>query len=345
MTRCIFLKLESNVLFSSILLPRIINNLWLQPANLLKTLSAYILLCLCSAFISAQPLIIGVAPSYPIPVSLDAPEEIVAVSKKFKLAQTAPPQDKTIALENVPKKNEIWRSIFKHIENKTSLQLQFEPANSQLDFEIKLANSYYDLAIVTPLQFEAFRDTPGYQAQLKRKSQPIRSIIFVKKNGHIKNFSELRDAIIAFPNPLNFESSVVPRESLKRLKFNIIPQFLSSESAVYKEVISEQYIAGAGTHENFLAQPIEIRNSLKIIWDSPGFSPHPLVAHPRVGFLPLIKLKRAFVNMIKDDEGKQLLPYIFVDNGFEVARNSDWDEIKLIDLSALNGSIKHTVKQ
>lgn len=311
----------------------------------LKCTIIWFFLYVCGSVANAQTLIISVAPSYPIPVALNTPEEIITVSKKLKFEQGPEQVKKSIAIENIPGKNEIWASIFKHIETRTGLDIKFEPASSQLDFEIKLANSYYDLAIVTPLQFEAFRDTPGYQAQLKRKSQPIRSIIFVKKNGDIKSFSELRDAIIAFPNPLNFESSVVPRESLKRLKFNIIPQFLSSESAVYKEVISEQYIAGAGTHENFLAQPVEIRNSLKVIWDSPGFSPHPLVAHPRVGFLPLIKLKRAFVNMIKDDKAKKLLPYIFVDNGFEVARNSDWDEIKLIDLNALNGSFKHTIKQ
>ncbi len=44
--------------------------------------------------------------------------------------------------------------------------------------------------------------------------------------------------------------------------------------------------------------------------------------------------------MVKDDEGKQLLKYIFVDNGFEVAKNSDWDEVKLIDLHILNGTSK-----
>ena len=46
--------------------------------------------------------------------------------------------------------------------------------------------------------------------------------------------------------------------------------------------------------------------------------------------------------MIKDEEAKKLLPYIFVDNCFEVARNSDWDEVKLIDLNALNGSDRNT---
>ena len=290
----------------------------------------------------AKQLIVSVAPSYPVPVSLMTHEDVAPSTKKLRFEKKEEPTTKKVNYEKLPGKNEIWQDIFEYISQETGIDLVFEPASSQLDFELNLAKSHYDLALLSPLQFDAFRLNPGYQAQLKRKAQPIRAIIFVKKNGRIKSFSELRDATIAFPNPLNFESSIVPRESLKRLNFNIEPQFLPSETAVYKEVISEKYIAGSGTHENFLAQPIEIRNSLKVIWDSPGFSPHAFVAHPRVGFFSLVKLKRAFVDMIKNEEAKKLLPYIFVDNGFEVARDSDWDEIKLIDLKALNGSIKNT---
>jgi phosphonate transport system substrate-binding protein len=297
---------------------------------------------LFSQALGAKPLIVSVAPAYPIPVSLITPEDLKPSIKQLKSDKDVLPALKKIDYEKVPDKNEIWQDVFAYISKETGLELLFEPANSQLDFELNLAKSHYDLAVVGPLQFNAFRQNPGYQAQVKRKAQPIRGIIFVKKNGKIKSFSELRNTIIAFPNPLNFESSVAPRESLKRLKFDIIPQFLASEATVYKEVISEQYIAGSGTHENFLAQPIEIRNSLKIIWDSPGFSPHAFVAHPRVDFFSLVKLKRAFVDMIKNEDAKKLLPYIFVDNGFEVARDSDWDEIKLIDLNELNGSIKNT---
>ena len=311
-------------------------------SSITRNLCLVLSISLLTLNISAKPLIISVAPSYPIPVSLTTPEDITPGIKKLKPEIPDKPAKPPLNSENIPGKNEIWEMVFAYISEESNIELSFEPATSQLDFELNLAKSKYDLALVSPLQFEAFRVNPGYQAQIKRKSQPIRAIIFVKKNGNIKSFSELRNAIIAFPTPLNFESSVVPRESLKRLNFNIIPQFLPSATAVYKQVISEQYIAGAGTHENFLAQPIEIRNSLKVIWDSPGFSPHALVAHPRVDFLSLIKLKRAFVDMIKNEEAKKLLPYIFVDNGFEVARDSDWDEIKLIDLNELNGSIKNT---
>lgn len=304
--------------------------------------AVFFLSLLSANIVFAKAFIVSVAPSYPVPVSIYTPEDIAPSIKKLKSDKIEEPLNTLeIANESIPGKNEIWQKVFSYISQETGLELVFEPAGSQLDFELNLAKSYYDLAVVSPLQFDAFRLNPGYQAQVKRKAQPIRGIIFVKKNGAIKSFSELRDAIIAFPNPLNFESSIAPRESLKRLKFNIIPKFLPSESAVYLEVINEKYIAGSGTQENFLAQPVEIRNSLKIIWDSPGFTPHAFVAHPRVDFFSLVKLKRAFVDMIKNDNAKKLLPYIFVDNGFEVARDSDWDEIKLIDLHELNGSIKN----
>lgn len=285
---------------------------------------------------AAKQLIVSVTPSYPIPVSSHLSTLPEVPVKKLRSKKTEQTQTPAYQEEVIPGKNEIWQKVFDFIAKESKLELVFEPASSELDFELKLAKSYYDLALVTPVQFDAFRDSPGYQAQVKRKSQPIRAIIFVKKNSRIKTFADLRDTEIAFPNPLNFASSIVPRTSLERLNFNIKPKFLASETAVYQDVIYEHFLAGAGTNENFRAQPVEIQNSLRIIWDSPGFSPHPLVAHPRVDFLSLVKIKRAFVDMIKDQEAKTLLPYIFVDNGFEVARSSDWDEIKLIDLKELN---------
>jgi len=167
-------------------------------------------------------------------------------------------------------------------------------------------------------------------------------MVFVKKVGAISSFSELRGATIAFPGLLNYAASVIPRESLYRLNFDITPQFLASSDLVYSEVINNQYIAGAGTEESLKAQPPEIRNSLKVVWNSPGFSPHAFVAHPKVPFFSLIKLKKAMVQMVKSQNGKDLLRHIFIQNGFEVAKDSDWDEVKHINLDIINGNTKTT---
>lgn len=295
------------------------------------------------SYAASKPLIVGVAPSLPKPVAeLETlQKQIIQKKSKFaakqrKLEQQAPT---IVNLDTqVPSKAQAWQNVLKFVSESSGLQLQYEHAKSQLEFELKLAKGHYDLAYVTPLQFNAFKSFPGYQAQVKRKAQPIRGLIFVKKNGPTSTLSELRGATIGFPGALNFAASVVPRESLNKLKFDISPKFLASEESVYQSIIKGELIAGGGTDESFRAQAPEVRNSLRILWDSPGFSPYPLVAHPRVDFFSLTKLKRALVNMIKDDEGRRLLKFIFVNNGFEVAKNSDWDEISLIDLNKLNNS-------
>ena len=288
-----------------------------------------------------KPLIFSVAPSFPAPISeletLEEPSKWKRPGAKFNkkpILLTPSPELKI----DLPSKKQAWTTVINYLAKQAGVSLKFEPSSSQLDFELKLARGYYDLAYVTPLQFNAFRDFPGYQAQIKRKAQPLRGIIFVKKSSNITTFSALRDATIAFPGPLNFAASVIPRESLKRLNFNITSKFLANSDQVYANVANKKYIAGAGTEESLKAQQPEIRNTLKIIWNSPGFSPHALIAHPRVPFFSLIKLKKAMVGMIKDQEGKEFLKHIFVNNGFEVAKDSDWNEIKNIDLDTLNNT-------
>jgi len=308
---------------------------------------------------------VSIDPSYPKPISKSVKLDESAPLRKrkfFSNVDSKNPELETLKYANkkeldyeskmkaihaaqtkkIPSKNQAWKAVFNYIAQESGLDIVFEPAKSQLDFELKLAKSYYDLAYLNPLQFNSFRDSPGYQAQIKRKSQPLRGMIFIKKNSPIKSFSKLRGSIIAFPGLLNFPASIIPRESLHRLNFEITPQFLANQNTVYHEVARGHFVAGAGTEESYLAQPTDIRNSLVKIWDSPGFSPYVFAAHPRVPFFSLVKLKRAMVRMNKQQAGKALLEDIFVENGFEVAKDSDWDEIKQIDLGILNGTAVDT---
>jgi len=288
---------------------------------------------------TAEPFIVGVAPSIPSPLP-QINKEPYGTLKKRIARKDASTVSKTAPSEIVPSKTQAWQAVFDYLSNKTGLELTFEPTNSQLDFELKLAKGYYDLAYINPLQFAAFHDYPGYKAIAKRKAQPLRGMIFVKRHGAITTLSQLRAATIAFPGLLNFPASVVPRESLQRLNVDINPRFLSSEKKVFHEVAKGNFIAGAGTQAGFQAQSQGIQNALHAIWKSPGFTPHAFVAHPRIPFFSINKLQRAMIKMNKRDKGKALLPYIFVENGFEVARDSDWDEINLIDLNTLNGATK-----
>jgi len=278
---------------------------------------------------------VALSDTYTVSITPTLPEPLpqIKASENAKLSINTSSQ-----LSMLPSKEQAWQAVFNYLGQKANIKFKFEPANSQLDFELKLAKGYYDFAYTNPLQFIAFNDFPGYKAVVKRKAQPIRGIIVVKKTGPISSLTELRDAIFAFPGTLNFPASIVLRESLNRLNVNIIPQFLASQKHVYSAVANGSYIAGGGSYESFEAQASEVRNALRIIWDSPGYTPYAFSAHPRVPFFTIIRLQRAMVGLVKHEEGKALLPDIFVDNGFEVARDSDWHDARLINLEKLNGA-------
>lgn len=281
--------------------------------------------------------IVSIAPSLPAPIlHLDESTHNPVHGKPVNTASQ---------LSMLPTKEQAWRAVFDHIETQANIKFSFEPARSQLDFELKLAKGYYDFAYINPLQFVAFNEFPGYKSVVKRKAQPIKGIIVVKKTGPISSLSKLRDATFAFPGTLDYPASVVLRDSLKRLNVNIKAEFLASQKQVYSAVASGEFIAGGGSQESLGALASEIRNALRIIWTSPGYTPYAFVAHPRVPFFTIIQLQRAMIGLTKNESGKALLPDIFVDNGFEVARDSDWHDAHLINLEELNSPASETALQ
>jgi len=276
--------------------------------------------------------------TYIVSIAPSLPEPILQRDDNAKTTLQINSVDTSSQFTILPTKEEAWQDVFDYIGSKAGLNFKFEPAKSQLDFELKLAKGYYDFAYMNPIQFINFNQFPGYKAVAKRKAQPIRGMIVVKKTGPISSLTELREATFVFPGPLNFPASIVLRESLKRLKVNIISEFLASQDQVYSAVANADFIAGGGNHESFEALAPEAKNALRIIWDSPGYTPYAFSAHPRVPFFTIIRVQRALIGLTKHEKGRVLLPDIFVDNGFEVARDSDWHDARLINLEELNAS-------
>lgn len=287
---------------------------------------------------------IGIAPSLPEPVEDLKPAEDDSLEAKIrrglkvkgKTPPTPKPAQNPLTPVELPTKYQAWHKLLALLTEETGIEFELVKAKSELSFELGLAKGRFDFAYTSPLQFIAFKEQPGYKAIAKRKTQPIRGIIFVKKNSSQRSLTQLRNETFAFPSPIDFPGSIAIRHSLQQLDFGFEPVFFSEPAKVYTAVAQGEFVAGGGTHETFKAQPPEIRNTLHIIWDSPGYTPYPFIAHPRVPFLTIIKLQRALANIDKNENSKTILKHIFADNGFEVAKDTDWHDAELIDLNQLN---------
>ena len=313
-----------------------------QPRKRYVLLSAIFLLISAHsvpALAETGKLVVGISPAVPAPyLHQEAEPETPGFRKKHK-PEASPSKPR------LPGRVQVWSDAVTHLGEKSGLAMDADLPQSQLVFERKLANGLYDFAYISPMQFISAREFPGYTAIAKRKAEPLRSAIVVKKFSPFKTFAELRDLRVGFSHPLDYTGSIIPRDSLQRANFSVQGSFLPDQQQVLNAVLTGKIDAGAIGSETWDATGPEYSQNLRIIWDSPGYTPFAFVAHPRLPFYSTTKMQRALVGMIKHEDGQALLEFMHVRNGFESATNSDWHDAQNIDLDKLNQPAPRTVEQ
>lgn len=282
---------------------------------------------LCS---KAQGLTFAVTPEAPDPTPVYDKRFENADSKVLKTRVYYEPKRGT------PSRAQVWQTLANQLESKTGLRLNLELPESQLVFERNLAKGKYDIAYATPLQFLAAAEAQNYRALAKRKAQPLRALIVVKRLDSARTLRDIENDITGFDSVLNYTSSVIPRYSLKRLGIELPMQLFKDEKALLNALTSGNVRAISIAESGFYALSPDRQEQLKILWETPGFAPFAFITHPRVPFYSINKLQRAMVNLNRRGLNQDLIEQLGARNGFEVARNSDWLDARSIDLEALN---------
>lgn len=294
---------------------------------------AFVALLLRSGFGLAQGLNFGITP--------EAPDPTPVYDKRFENAESKVLKTRVIYVpkQDMPSRAQVWKSLIKQLEQKTGLQLNLHMPSSQLEFERNLAQGKYDVAYTTPLQFLAAADAQNYRALAKRKAQPLRALIVVKKLDDARTLRDIENDVTGFDSILNYSSSIITRYSLKRLDIELPMQLFDSEKALFNGLASGRVRAISIAESSFYALSPDRQEQLKILWETPGFAPFAFISHPRVPFYSINKLQRAMVNLNRSGKNQELVEQLGALNGFEVARNSDWLDARGIDLNALNLSL------
>jgi len=294
----------------------------------ISLLAPYLWLSLSIPQAHAEQLVLAIAPS-----ASEPPPEFIEVPPdgEFKRFQRS-----EYVRQEVPSKIEHWQAITQELARLSGLELTLAPATSQLQFELQLAKGEFDLAFMSPLQFVSQPASNAYQALAKPKAKLLKGLVVVRQDSKVQNLRDLEGKTIVFPGALDFVSSIIPRHSLETFSIQVNQQYVASALDAYESVLSGSALAAAGSRETLLQLDPNKQNALKIIWDTPGFSPFVLAAKSGMPFFTSNRLQRALVRLIKTETGKEHLPKLFIPNGFEIARDSDWDDARHIDINQLN---------
>jgi len=234
--------------------------------------------------------------------------------------------------QSASKLAQLWTPIVKELSQKSGLKIKFATAPDIPTFEKRLSQGLYDIAYMNPYHYVVFHKSNDYQALAKAKDKRIKGIIVVAKDSAINHFNDLNNATLAFPAPAAFAATILTQSDLKASEVNFTAKYVSSHDSVYLTVAKGIYPAGGGVLRTFNNVAPNIKKQLRILSTTKGYTPHAIATHPRVNIEEMNRLQEAIIAMDKTESGKALLDNIKI-KGFESAKNTDWDDVRKLNLS------------
>ncbi len=251
----------------------------------------------------------------------------------------AQPQPKSLSFGVVPQQAasrlaEDWGPLLAEVSRRSGVSLVFRTAPNIPAFEERLATGDYDLAYMNPYHYVVFHKASGYLAFAKEQERRLKGILVVRKDSAVLKPADLAGKTVVFPAPAAFAASILPQAEFGRLKIPIETRFVASHDSVYRAVASGLHEAGGGIQRTFEAMPTDVREQLRVLSETPGYTPHALAAHPRVPAAIVERLRMAMASLADDEIGRALLaPLAF--KGLVAAQDREWNDIRALDINLL----------
>lgn len=236
--------------------------------------------------------------------------------------------------QSASKLAKLWGPILAEVSKRSGIRLRFATAKDIPTFEARLAAGEYDFAYMNPYHYTTFSETSGYRALAKAKNKRIKGILVVRKDSNINDLRELEKTTLAFPAPAAFAASILTQAELNRLGIDHSAKYVSSHDSVYRAVAKGLYPAGGGVIRTFKNVAPEVREQLRILWTSKGYTPHAIASSSRVDNQVVNKLQTVLSTLADDKVGKQLLNSIRL-KGLETAQHADWDDVRALSINRI----------
>ncbi len=239
--------------------------------------------------------------------------------------------------QSASKLAKLWTPVLSYLSEHSGLEIQFKTAPDIPTFEKRLAAGEYDFAYMNPYHYVVFHEAPGYRAMAKARDKKIKGIMVVRQDSDITRLTELDNSKLAFPAPAAFAASILPRSELTARGIEFEPNYVSSHDSVYLAVSKGLYPAGGGVLRTFRNTKTDVRDQLRILWTTSGYTPHAIAAHPSVEAGKFEKIQQALLSMEQSDIGQTLLQGLKI-KGFEDAIDSDWNDIRDLNINLISTS-------
>lgn len=238
----------------------------------------------------------------------------------------------------------IWTPVLQHLSQETGMDIKFATAKDIPTFEKRLAAGEYDFAYMNPYHFTVFNEQPGYKAMAHQSDKRIKGIIVVRKDSNAQDLKALNGSRMAFPSPAAFAATILPTANMAKMGIDIDAKYVSSHDSVYMAVSRGLLPAGGGIVRTFNKTDPAVRDTLKILWTSTGYTPHAFAAHPDVTMDEREMLAEALASIADTPQGRELLESL----GFKAiqrAEDSTWDDVRDLNIQKISSGSNTVAEQ
>ncbi|HKQ28618.1 MAG TPA: phosphate/phosphite/phosphonate ABC transporter substrate-binding protein [Burkholderiales bacterium] len=226
-----------------------------------------------------------------------------------------------------------WNPILTHVSRVSGVPLELKLAKTAKEGNAIAEMGKYDF-LYTNHFFTPERDRLGYKVIARPAGPGIRSQIVVPMDSPIKSLEDLNGKEVAFVTPDGFTGYWLPMDALLRAKVNVKVVFAGNQEASSAQ-LKVNKVAAAGVNSSIMARYARRESfDYRALWTSDIYQDLCIMANPKVPHDKVAAVKAAFINMVKDPEGRQILEAgadLLKSNGelgFVSAENRDYDNYR-----------------
>lgn len=224
-----------------------------------------------------------------------------------------------------------WAPILERVGRDTNQCFDIKISQSIPEFEVALNNGRADYAFMNPYHQVMFkRNYVPLVADFKTK---LDGLVVVRADSPYKTIQDLRGARVAFPAPNAFAATLLIRSTMASNNIPIIAQFANTHSNVYRAVILGDAQAGGGVNNTYDREPQAVKDKLRVIYTTQGYTPHPFSASVRISTKDREATVRAFIRIASTPDGQAQLDKIQMPQPYPVTYSNNYQILETLNLA------------
>lgn len=206
-----------------------------------------------------------------------------------------------------------WRPLLDALEAETGHKFELKTSENIPKFEASFLAAEPDFVYLNPYHTVMAHRSGGY-IPLVRSSEALSGILVVRKDSSTRELAELKGSTIAYPAPNAFGASLYMRALLgERFKIPTESVYVQTHVNAYRAVIRGDNPAAGGIRSTLDREPPEVRDKLRVLYETPSTASHPVAVHPRVNVSIRNAVRNALLKIAKTEAGSKLLDGVSLD--------------------------------